>query len=504
MRPSPEVRESQTGSGEPIPFWSRVFLIIWSVVGAIGAVWWMFDPFAVFVVLGAATCWIVTLPLTRSSHAMTSPWTIVALTIYIGTGLRGLAISARFDTGNRTLDALFLLGQPPGYFFWPGVLYFAAFVMITAAYMVGSSPPREAKRNWLSDYEFRPSVVALAVPLAMIGFLGFVLYIQRTGGLDLSVLSAKRTRIKGLDLGADYSSHGVLLLLNGFSAVAFWIVTAHFSQTKHRIGLMTSGGFILIIFGLNAIILPVYTSSRTDAMFTLLIAFGVSTIIRPRRVRPRTVAIGGVALLLLLAVMTQLRAPSQDAASQGSTVSTLRDSLAEALVYNRNFGDIQNTSHIVRNVPSTIPYQDGKTITAWALAPVPRSVWPSKPLINIGPVIGYLIYGNERTGVPPGLVGDLWLNFSIVGVLVGSLFVGWVLRRLESWRRTYAITASPGFALVYVPVAITFTKNVLAKGIGSATYNSAIQFAVTLVCLWWVGTAVKNRRKPLLEARAQQ
>ena len=40
----------------------------------------------------------------------------------------------------------------------------------------------------------------------------------------------------------------------------------------------------------------------------------------------------------------------------------------------------------------------------WLVAPIPRSVWPEKPLVGVGAEIGPLLFGTRIGGVAPGLV----------------------------------------------------------------------------------------------------
>ena len=91
----------------------------------------------------------------------------------------------------------------------------------------------------------------------------------------------------------------------------------------------------------------------------------------------RNLAIAGVGVLLLISLMTFLRAPRARRRRRATAV-TMRDSTANALVYNRNFGDMETAARIINNVPDVIPYQNGKPMLGWALAPIPRSLWPAE------------------------------------------------------------------------------------------------------------------------------
>ncbi len=469
-------------------------LVVWSVALIAATAWWMFDPVALFFFAGAAACVIVTIPLTRQSYSIMSPWSLVAVAVYVGCGLRGLAISAQVTTGGRTLDELFLLGQGPDYFLRPILIYLLALAALTAAFMLGADGVRPADgRGLLSRYQFRPYVLLVAGVLAAIGLVAFVVFVQQSGGISVESLSVKRLR----GPGEEYASNGVLRFLNNFSAVAFWVVAAVFADSNRRIGPTSSGGWILAFFALNAVIMPIYSSSRTDAVFTLLFGVGIAYMVRPRRLPKRALIILASGLLLLLAVMTLLRSVAQSGTVVESTTDSLRESAGNALVFNRNFGDMATAAHVINAVPEAIPYQDGRTILTYALAPLPRVLWPDKPVINVGPLIGLNIYGLERAGVPPGFVGDLYLNFGTSGVLIGAVLIGRLLRMFDRWRLRHAAHPPAAFALVYVPTAFVFAQGVVNKGIGAAMFNSTVMVAAIAIALLLVGTRREVRPRSL-------
>ena len=465
-------------------------LILWGLAALGASLWWMYDPQAVFFAAGSLACVTVTIPLIRATYSVLSPWTLVVLACYVGCGLRSFAISAHLDTNTRSIDELFLLGHGPEYFVKPSLIYLIALATMTAAFMAGDAKKTApVEGGVLIRYRFHRNLVLLAVPLAVVGLLAFVMFAQRTGGFALDAWSIKYLR----GPTSQYSGHGVLRFLNNFSAAAFWVVAAAFASQRQRVSVTSARGWVLALFALNAIVMPIYVSSRTDAVFTLMFGFIIMFMIRPRRLPLRAILVGAI-LLTLMSAMTFLRANAQSGNVADSAPAAIKEAAADALIYNRNFGDMETASHVINAVPDLIPYKNGSTIVTYVVAPIPRSIWRDKPVINVGPLIGYYIYGSKQTGVPPGFVGDLFLNFGFGGVLIGAALIGRLLRRFERWRIKYAGRVPVAFALLYVPTAFVFTQNAVNKGIGAAVFNSIAQLIVMTTCLWWVGSAKSQRR----------
>ncbi len=470
----------------------RTMVTFWGVATSLGLVWWLLQPDGMFFALGAFASLLVSLPLARPYSSALSPWTLVAAFIYVSCGVRSVAVSAGIETTDRSVSHFILLQHEPGYFLAPALMYLAAVALMAAAFMWRPRSERVPERPRGSRVLGGP-VVGLAIPLALIGAAAFVQYVRVTGGLNLANLSAKRTTINGLNLQEDYTSHGDLLFLNNLAAIAFWIVIAHYVSSGRRISLATREGWFTALLGLNAIVLPFYASSRSGAVTALLTGAGIALMLRPRQLPVKALIVSTSAILLLFSTMTNLRsAPSQDPGT--ALTSAAFSGLADAAVFNRNLADPTVAGHIYHAVPDKVPYQNGATITTYVLAPVPRSIWPEKPIINFGPVLGNVIYGLGRSGVPPGWVGDLYLNWGLPAVLAGSVLIGWILAQIDRWRLRQVVY-TPAFAVLYLPLAVIFTKNVISKGIGAAIFNGGLQLAITGLCLLWISAFVTRAQR---------
>ena len=87
---------------------------------------------------------------------------------------------------------------------------------------------------------------------------------------------------------------------------------------------------------------------------------------------------------------------------------------------------------LVEYVPGVIPYQNGTTFLSLLTLPVPSTIWPEKPLPSTGIIANYLwpeLWNKGGTTIPPGLLGECYLNLGLAGVFGGMLlfgvFYGW-------------------------------------------------------------------------------
>jgi hypothetical protein len=464
----PDVLKLPRGAGR--------FLVAFTFVGScIGLLWAFVTPQGQFFLFGMLACLVVSLPLVRKDYALLGPWSIFALTAYVSCGVRGLFISLGLN-GRVSLDQLFLLGHAPGYFTRTSALYVVAIALVALGYMwrPRSTPGRMARRY--ANFEL-PRMLGVAVAvLALIGLVAFALYVQRTGGLA-GGLSTKRTTINGLDLSNTYRSHGELRFLNRASAVALWLHVAQ-QATLRRPGAYPRLKTVALM--LNAALLPVYASSRSEVAYIVLVALAIHWGVGHRRPPARQVVTLAVVGLTVLATMTGLRAVTQGNQQLGTTKSEVAiDTVGSVLVYNRNFGDMQTTTHIIKAVPTVLPYQYGKTIAIWLLAPIPRAIWHEKPILHSGPVIGLTLYGNNRAGVPPGFVAEMYWNFALPGVLFGSLLLGLLLAYIRDAFVPY-LRGRPVVTLIYAVALARLGTYMFYGGVGTG----AVQVLIDAVWLF--------------------
>jgi len=88
---------------------------------------------------------------------------------------------------------------------------------------------------------------------------------------------------------------------------------------------------------------------------------------------------------------------------------------------------------VVDRVPEAFPYQYGATYLRLLLWPVPRAVWPDKPEVDESGIFAREIMAGAASDRPIGDVGMFYMNFSIPGIILGSLIWGLFHRALYSY-----------------------------------------------------------------------
>lgn len=96
---------------------------------------------------------------------------------------------------------------------------------------------------------------------------------------------------------------------------------------------------------------------------------------------------------------------------------------------------VNSVAVVVRDVGRWVPYAHGETIFGPTLAfMVPRALWPDKPYFVTGRDFGrrFRIVGivDEQTSIAPTVLGELYWNFDLPGILIGMAVFGVCMRLL--------------------------------------------------------------------------
>ena len=462
------------------------FILIIDSVWLLGMMGWaLVHPDAILAVIGAAAAWITAVPFVFRTFTFLSPWSLLSLTVHLGGLMRGFYIAIYPQHAQDDIERLFLLGQDPGSFLWPGLWYITGLAIAAVAYITVFE--RDAVRASRLDtgLVFRDSIVLPTVAFAVIGFVALIAYVQASGGFSLEDLSSKRSVIAGLEVGDEYANHGTLRFLNSFGQVALWAFVAKTVYDDKGFSYFSARGLFIFVLALNAVALPFYSSTRAEVAFILLVVLAIDIGIRRRPPSFVAVLVGGVVTIFLLVFMTLSRGASEASESVGASLAS---GLEELVVLNRNFGDYFTFAHVTAAIPDVLDWARGSTIIGYLVAPVPRAIWPEKPLISIGPTIGVLVYGNERSGVPPGWFGEWYWNFGVIGFVLGSILLGVILKSVATSVRSVRWD-NPVFVVFYAVVFFRFGYFAIGGGIGSSVFKSVVQMVILLTFL-----AVATRR----------
>ncbi len=92
----------------------------------------------------------------------------------------------------------------------------------------------------------------------------------------------------------------------------------------------------------------------------------------------------------------------------------------------------QELLFITNKVPDSVPYQIGESYLVAFCAPIPRFLWPGKPSLDTGILMAELRGEVNKQGEAyytrsPGILGEMYLNFGLPGLIALSAFGGWLV-----------------------------------------------------------------------------
>jgi len=198
-----------------------------------------------------------------------------------------------------------------------------------------------------------------------------------------------------------------------------------------------------VFSGLKLLILIYYlafgfiVSSRGTILRALIVPLVVHNY-NNRKVGIKTAIGGGTSFLVLFGIVGDLRPRSYTTGFD--ILSYFRggffDKIRRPFVEGHYMFDITTLAKTIQGVPGQMDFQYGKTLFTWLVMPIPRSMWEEKPRA-LGQLVGEAFYnrpsGIVGGGVPPPLVADFYLNFHVVGVVVGMFLFGVVVKAVYAF-----------------------------------------------------------------------
>lgn len=326
---------------------------------------------------------------------------------------------------------------------------------------------------------------------------------------DLSVLSAKRRLEVETARGTQYATLGYLRWgadLAGASLFIYMIsrcapVTAPIRRATVFGALLRKAGFFLIFC--VGVFWPIVCSSRTGI---LQLIFGTALIyiyfsgqqrsgVAGRRQFIRLSVLGVSVAVFVLASIGVWRQFSQTGEVRDETV-------AEAVMNNTvgagNFMPLARTALIVREMGGAKDFALGETYAHIAFAPIPRTVWPDKPEMAVGLFVKREIYGHatSRSGYPPGMIGEAYINFGLVGVLIIPALLGAAVRILYNSFAPY-LGRNRGATLVYSLMIWPIGFQLGGLDFKLTTVQTITAIAPAIVALAFLAPRTRGIRMPL-------
>lgn len=167
-----------------------------------------------------------------------------------------------------------------------------------------------------------------------------------------------------------------------------------------------------------------------------------------------------------------------------------RQSFGESTEQAASRMDLIHQFALVRSLtPSEVPYQYGATYSYFLVTFIPRALWPEKPEAGAANKFFGVNYGLtteqgiEKTTFGVSLLAESYINFGLIGVILGMACQGAILGLLQHLFGEW--DSGEGGRAVYVSFFVFFLN-----GIGSSAdmlFGNVIQSALlSCALLWWM------------------
>ncbi len=142
----------------------------------------------------------------------------------------------------------------------------------------------------------------------------------------------------------------------------------------------------------------------------------------------------------------------------------------------------------VTSVPDVIPYQYGLTYYVQLVNPIPRFLWPGKPSADAGLLLAEAKGLVDEQGEAvmtnsPGFIGEAYLNFGWIGLVVVPALAGVGVR---AWDRLY-LWSQQSFLIFVVYAAGISVIFLSGRSFNMATFYGLIGLYLLLIAMQWFG-----------------
>ena len=432
-----------------------------------------------FLAIGVALTWLY---LSRARIGWSNAASWVLLTMAHGLIIKPLFVA--FDYPSRELIQITLLQNITLDEYWVGgLLSLIPYALFLICMLMSGNYRRHAPARPIANraVSFSTGVLYAILAISVAGLFGF--FIQFPQLLE----SANKNTIATTDL-ADYNSGGVWRSMIELAYVVSLCALLNASRRAVRRRNLVLATISAVLW-LGFCLLSDQRGIMIFSIVTWLLAY--TRFIGPV---PRRVAVAiGVALVCAVIGKTMLRLDAGSGDAQADAALVAANFIGQNLIENGK------TASVVKAVPNKLDFQFGKTYLDAVLILIPRSLYPDKTTVNLDTVIGNKVFDCDAfgaCGVPPGFVGESYLNFGPIGVLVSAALYGLLIGKLDA---RFNRTGKGGlFDLFFLYSFIYCGMAILGSGM-SGVITQVITQCVELTLIWTIAgrkSAVRHKAVP--------
>ncbi len=239
-------------------------------------------------------------------------------------------------------------------------------------------------------------------------------------------------------------------------------------RTERRISPLLRIG----VYGMALATLAVLVLSVTRGLFISFIIFAmVNYHYMKKRVTLKAIAAFFLAIVLIATFAGYMRTDWGDTKAFWGTVLLLEGAV-----------EFDNYAKSIEMVPQELPLQEGKTILQLFTVPLPRALFPEKDDFKPAQVIFKEALGHTqfRIGERFTLVGELFMNFHVLGVILGMAVFGFAAGAVQ--RLLYPDGRDPFRVLLYSLTVTAGLAYQIPGDIASVTLGY-VEFILPLLCI---------------------
>ena len=254
---------------------------------------------------------------------------------------------------------------------------------------------------------------------------------------------------------------------------------------------------VLFVSAPLAVLCTLALGSRGFIAFGLLAAAVIY--LRLRKPRARSVAITVAVALLIAGALEFTAIVRTNAASTdlGTAVGRSFETPVPAF-QTADLSVFDDFVAIQEIVPSSIARLDGNSLLQIPAALAPRALWPGKPQPIDNLVTEYL-YPGATAGTPITMQGELYWNFGLPGVALGSMLIG-LLMGLS----TALLFRREALSLVLYAILYASVFALLTRALGTMTANTFIALVGAGIAVAAIGsTRLPSLREPVRRLRSR-
>ena len=296
---------------------------------------------------------------------------------------------------------------------------------------------------------FKPTVVPRSLPIAaalwmLLPFAGVVVLSMEAGGLGSLML--QRGIASDLRIAAEIGGQWHFLSGTGVVVPIVWLAFDR-KAARHPLfwGVALAAAFLVFAA----------TGSRSSAIMPFIIIVFMWAL-RNRDIPFKALWIGAVIAVIAVGILGELRAATRGLDRLGDI--KIQSGVWEGALLGYEELVRRSTTNngqiaVLGSVPERVDYLYGKSYLSIPFVFIPSALWLGETPDAAGKLNATYIYGNPLTGIPAGVVGEAYWNFSYPGVVLVFLLFGGVLRLVASLLRN-----NPDHALVAVLFLYTLTS----------------------------------------------